>query len=189
MKGFLKRVNWRALAIVCICFVLVRFSPLSLKIQTSNSVACKALITYKGTWDEYNFDRFGLVVFDPEGYGPLADSLKERGLLLLKHPYGMGGDYLFCTEWGCKVNGIPVGAPLPPDKQQAAWIFAGYIPSFLFAPLGETERSYDVRFAGLASIEAIKELGIACLYASAGPAKKDKKKEEPCGEKKDSCSI
>lgn len=188
MRKLFKRVNWRVLAIVGVCFALVRLSPLGLKIQTSNSVACKALITYKGTWDAHVFDRFGLVVFDPEGYGPLADFLKKKGLLLLKHPYGMGGDYLFCTEWGCKVNGIPVGAPLPPDKQQAAWIFAGYIPSFLFAPLGETERSYDMRFAGLAPITAIKEVGIACLYASAGSAKKDKR-EEPCGEKKDSCSI
>lgn len=220
MKSFIKdrwkKFKWRNAVIAVVCFASAYLSPFRIKWQTSDSVSCRLLFTYKGTWEDSRvFDRFGLVVFNPEGYGPLAGLLKENGYLLLKHPFGKGGDYIFCSQWGCKLNSYPVGEEIPKDKRQIAWCFAGFIPSSFFAPLGETARSYDVRLAGLAPVSAVKEAGLACLYARekvssssspppviepkeykidadgsfSEPSNKEYKEDEICGKKEDSCRI
>ena len=141
--------------------VMARLVPYRFGVQTTRSVACQFFL-FKNR--DFRVKRGHLVLFRvPEDFGPLGDVVGK--LTLMKHVAGLPGDYVACAPFmGCRINGRAIPEPAL-HLQTSMRITIGTIPPYLFAPLGETDRSYDFRFGGLASLTDVQGVVIRCLIS------------------------
>ena len=133
--------------------------PYRFGFQGSKSVSCD-LFLFKTR--DFRVEKGDLVLFRVKDYGPLADIVD--GLILLKHVGALPGDFLVCHRGVCGTEDGIISPPIPPSLEPNAIEIAGTIPMGFFAPVGEYERSYDVRFAGLAPLDGIEGKVVLCIH-------------------------
>jgi len=136
--------------------------PWTFGVQITKSIDCDVFLYRRWGVKPEEIERGDLVLFRIENYGVLSDAVGR--FLLIKHYGGAPGDFLSCGERGCLLNGEPLGAPIPESLSPNFFPVTGIIPPGFFAPVGDDERSYDVRLAGLVPISAISGRVVLCLY-------------------------
>ena len=144
------------------CFALI---PVKLGFNFTKSVHCMVYLYKPVIPQKEKFFKNELVMFRPPlDFGVLGP--KVTRMIFLKRIAALPGDYLYCSELGCSVNGKPVGKMPARDKMNSVKTFIGFVPGGFFAPMGENERSYDVKFGGIVPIKTIRGKVIKCLLKS-----------------------
>ena len=144
------------------CFALI---PIKLGFNLTRSVHCIVYLYKPVCPQKEKYFRNELVMFQPPwDFGILGD--KVHKMFFLKKIGALSGDYLFCSELGCVVNEKSIGEIPAIDKMNSVKKYIGFIPPGFFAPIGESKRSYDVKFGGIVPINKIRGKVIKCLLKS-----------------------
>lgn len=147
--------------------ILFNLLPFRLGYNHTNSIKCK-IFSYKHLKTNEQIPALSkskLLLFKPTiNYGILG--LDVWNMNFLKRVGAKSGDYLICSQFGCYLpdKGKYIGSPIPKDKNTTYYSFYGFMPPGFFAPIGDVERSYDIRIAGIVSTDRIDGVVIRCLY-------------------------